>query len=54
MLSLDFEIGTLAVGKRADLVLVAGDASRDLRAFRNVRWTIRDGVAHTPEEWMGK
>jgi imidazolonepropionase-like amidohydrolase len=54
MLSLDSEIGTLAVGKRADLVLVAGDASRDLRTLRNVRWTIRDGIAHTPEEWMGE
>jgi imidazolonepropionase-like amidohydrolase len=52
MLGLDSEIGTLAVGKRADLVLVAGDPSRDLRALRNVRWTIRNGVAHTPEEWM--
>jgi len=53
MLRLDAEIGTLTVGKRADLVLVAGDASRDLRVLRDVRWTIRDGVAHTPEEWMG-
>jgi len=50
MLGLDSEIGTLAVGKRADLV--AGDASQDLRALRAVRWTIRGGVAHTPEEWM--
>lgn len=54
MLGLDSEIGTLAVGKRADLLLVAGDASRDLESLRNVKWTIRDGVAHTPEEWMGK
>jgi len=52
MLALDAEIGTIAVGKRADLVLVAGDASRDLRSLRDVRWTIRDGVTRTPEEWM--
>lgn len=54
MLALDAEIGTLAVGKRADLVLVAGDASQDLRTFRDVRWTIQNGVARTPAEWMGK
>jgi len=52
LLALDAEIGTIAVGKRADLVLVAGDASRDLRSLRDVRWTIRDGVTRTPEEWM--
>ncbi len=54
MLGLAAEIGTLAVGMRADLLLVAGDASRDLRALRDVRWTLRDGVAHTPRKWMGK
>jgi len=52
MLGLDAEIGTIEVGKRADLVLVGGDVSRDLRALRDVRWTIRDGVARTPEGWM--
>jgi imidazolonepropionase-like amidohydrolase len=52
MLGLEGEIGTLAAGKRADLVLVGGDASQDMRALRDVRWTVRDGVARTPEEWM--
>lgn len=52
MLGLDAEIGSIAVGKRADLVLVAGDASRDIRAVHDVRWTIHDGVARTPEQWM--
>ncbi len=52
MLGLDAEIGTLEVGKRADLILVAGDASEDLGVLRDVRWTIRDGVARTPEGWM--
>jgi imidazolonepropionase-like amidohydrolase len=54
MLGLDSEIGTLGVGKRADLVLVTGDASTDPRALRRTRWTIRDGVIHSPEEWMGE
>ncbi len=52
MLGLDSELGTLEVGKRADLVLVAGDASKDVRAVRDVRWTIRDGVARTPSGWI--
>jgi imidazolonepropionase-like amidohydrolase len=54
MLGLASEVGTLEVGKGADLVLVAGDASRDLQALRRVRWSIRDGVARTPEGWMAE
>jgi len=52
MLGLDAEIGTIAIGKRADLVLVEGDPHRDIGALRRVRWTVRDGIAHTPAEWM--
>ena len=53
MLGLEAEIGTIEVGKRADLVLVKGDPSTDIGALPAVRWTVRDGVAHTPEGWMG-
>jgi len=52
MLGLDAEIGTIAIGKRADLVLVEGDPDRGIGALRRVRWTVRDGIAHTPAEWM--
>jgi imidazolonepropionase-like amidohydrolase len=40
------------VGKRADLVVVAGDPLADMRALRTLRWTVRDGVARTPAEWL--
>jgi imidazolonepropionase-like amidohydrolase len=52
MLGLDDEIGTLEPGKRADLLLVEGEPDRDLRALQRVRWTVRGGIAHTPEQWM--
>jgi imidazolonepropionase-like amidohydrolase len=52
MLRLDDEIGTVEVGKRADLVIVRDDPLRDLGALRTVAWTIKGGVARTPEEWM--
>jgi imidazolonepropionase-like amidohydrolase len=52
MLGLDREIGTIEVGKRADLVLVEGEPDRDIGALGRVRWTVRDGVARTPQEWM--
>ena len=53
MLGRDQDLGTIEVDKRADLVVVDGDPLTDLRALRKIRWTIKDGVAHTPAEWMG-
>ena len=52
MLGLADQIGTVEVGKRADLVIVHDDPLRDLGALRTIRWTIKDGTVHTPEEWM--
>ena len=54
MLGIADEVGTVEVGKRGDLVIVRDDPLADLRALRTVRWTVRDGVAATPEEWMAR
>lgn len=42
-LRLDREVGTIESGKRADLILVAGDPLQDIRALRNVEMVFRDG-----------
>ena len=42
-LRLDREIGTIEKGKRADLILVAGDPLADIRALRQVEMVFRDG-----------
>jgi imidazolonepropionase-like amidohydrolase len=52
MLGIEDDVGTIEVGKRADLVVIAGDPLADIRALRTIRWTIKDGVARTPREWM--
>ncbi len=54
MLGLASEIGTLEIGKRADVVIVDGDPLADLGALRDVLWTVRDGVARTPADWMAQ
>jgi imidazolonepropionase-like amidohydrolase len=54
MLGLSAEIGTVEPGKRADLMIVGGDPLTDLRALRKVLWTVKNGVARTPSEWMAR
>ncbi len=44
--------GTVAVGQRADLVILADDPLQGLEAVWSVQWTVKDGVAKTPAEWM--
>ena len=53
MLGLADRIGTVEVGKIADLVVVREDPLRDLeKAMRSLAYTVRAGVARTPDAWM--
>ena len=49
-LGLDDELGTIARGKRADLVLVPGDPTRDIGVLRQARLVMKDGVVYYPDE----
>ena len=42
-LRLDAEIGTVEAGKRADLILLAGDPLQDIRTLRQPEMVFRDG-----------
>ncbi|OGP50358.1 MAG: hypothetical protein A2Y79_11575 [Deltaproteobacteria bacterium RBG_13_43_22] len=54
MLGMESQIGTIEVGKEADLVVVKNNPLTDLSTFRTIQWTIKGGVAHTPKEWMSQ
>jgi imidazolonepropionase-like amidohydrolase len=54
MLGLDGELGAIAVGMAADLLVVDGDPLADITAVRRARWVIRDGEARTPAAWMSR
>lgn len=43
-LRLDREVGTIEPGKRADLVVVAGNPLQTLEALQDVRLVVRDGI----------
>ncbi|HMQ64569.1 MAG TPA: amidohydrolase family protein, partial [Flavilitoribacter sp.] len=42
------EIGSIEPGKRANLVLIDGDPTRNISDIRKVKWVIRDGVLYDP------
>ncbi|HSP19983.1 MAG TPA: amidohydrolase family protein [Myxococcaceae bacterium] len=51
-LGLDSELGTIAVGKRADLYLVDGDPLTDIRDIRKGRLVVKDGAFYFPDEML--
>jgi imidazolonepropionase-like amidohydrolase len=46
------EIGTVEVGKRADMVILGEDPLADLGALTRPRWVVKGGEARTPAGWM--
>jgi imidazolonepropionase-like amidohydrolase len=52
MVGLGHECGTIEVGKKADMVVLDGDPLEHLGALGSIRWTIKDGVARSPQGWM--
>lgn len=45
-LGVDDRLGTIEVGKLADMVVVRGDPLTDIRATRNPRWVVKGGEVH--------
>jgi imidazolonepropionase-like amidohydrolase len=46
----DQQLGSIARGKLADFILVDGDPTKDISKIRNVRMTMKGGVAYYPAE----
>jgi imidazolonepropionase-like amidohydrolase/ketosteroid isomerase-like protein len=49
-MGLDSQTGTIEAGKDADLLVLAGDPSRDVANFRKIRYVVRGGVVRGIEE----
>lgn len=46
---LDYQLGSIAEGKIADLVIVAGNPDEDITAIVNIRMVFKDGVPYLPD-----
>jgi imidazolonepropionase-like amidohydrolase len=53
-LGLEAKIGSIEVGKSADLVLMTGDVSRDIQVIRNVELVFRHGTAFDSKKLYDK
>ena len=42
----DKEIGTIAIGKRADFVLMNGDPEQDIKNVRNTELVFKNGIGY--------
>jgi len=51
-LGIDSSLGSIEVGKLADLVVVRGDPLHDIKNARDLRYVIRDGAVHDPQELL--
>ena len=52
MMGIEDLVGTVEVGKRADLIVVRGDPLANISALRELEWVIKDGEPRRPAEWM--
>jgi enamidase len=46
----DQDVGTLAVGKRADLTVIEGDPSKDTHAIEHMPWVFKNGVGYDTQK----
>jgi imidazolonepropionase-like amidohydrolase len=50
----DKELGTVAPGKLADVILIDGDPTADIRNIRRVVLTVKDGAVYDPAKLYGE
>jgi imidazolonepropionase-like amidohydrolase len=51
-LGIESEVGSISVGKIADLVVLDADPVADINNTRRIDWVIQGGVPHRPEELL--
>jgi hypothetical protein len=50
VMRIDNKTGSIAVNKNADLVIIDGNPTENIRNIRNVKWVVKDGEVYDPRE----
>lgn len=50
VLGQEASFGTVAEGKRADIMVIKGDSRRDMANTRNIEWVMKGGMIYMPDE----
>ena len=53
VLGISDQVGTIARGKRADLVVVSGNPATNIQDIRNVQYVFKDGIGYDPARLIG-
>jgi imidazolonepropionase-like amidohydrolase len=51
-LGIDGEVGSVEVGKRADLIAMKADPTQAVSALRTLHWVMKDGHVHRNDAWV--
>jgi imidazolonepropionase-like amidohydrolase len=51
-LGIDGEVGSVEVGKRADLIAMKADPTQAVSAPRTLHWVMKDGHVHRNDAWV--
>ena len=51
-LGIDGEVGSVEVGKRADLIAMKADPTQAVSALRTLHWVRKDGHVHRNDAWV--
>ncbi len=54
MMGIDDIVGSIEVGKQADLLVVRGNPLEDLSMLEELEWVIKGGEVRRPEQWMNQ
>ena len=51
-LGIDGEVGSVEVGKRADLIAMKADPAQAVSALRMLHWVMKEGRVHRNDAWV--
>ena len=54
IMTLDKDLGSIAVGKLADMILIDGDPSANISDIRKTNLVVKDGILYKPAELYGE